>query len=598
MAPYGGPSFSGRNRTPKEGGPTSVQRNNATHLKEHEPLFNCYEHLAGLPRGDAALTLLRRVASTVKPIMRKRGWRVQILAEFLPPEGNLLGLNINRGYKICIRLRYHNNTDLFLPLEQIVDTMLHELSHNKWGEHDHKFHALWDELRDEHETLIRKGYTGEGFMGAGQRLGGGQPPTERALRELARAGAEKRRTMSTLSAGSGRRLGGSDIMLGQDAREVIAGQALLRNTINKGCGSTRSDAGSLAMSSTTSTFKTKAEEDDANDRAITQALYELMEEEETAKLHGTMKAAPATGGLAWSRDQGLYDPSTEQRRAPTEEEQMKWAMEESARASRNSPGPMASGGLPPESLISPVKLSKAPSKSPRSTTNQSRSSTVSSIPPSSIISPVSPLYTASRSTYSAPGNDRGDNPRSAASTTAPSPVSPLFHDSDTAPPKRKAVAAAPHMPPPSSRRSETSLSSPIAPIDISEPFNPDQWTCSICTCINPVRYLACDACGIEKPQQQKVSRSRSVRPAASSSEVSYSSRGSGAPSSTRYGSNGLPVSSRRSDVSSFSGSTSTSSYAPRNRQRESIGWGCARCGAYMEHKWWSCSACGMVKDSS
>jgi len=589
MAPYGGPSFSGRNRTPKEGGPTSVQRNNATQLKEHEPLFNCYEHLAGLPRGDAALTLLRRVASTVKPIMRKRGWRVQILAEFLPPEGNLLGLNINRGYKICIRLRYHNNTDLFLPLEQIVDTMLHELSHNKWGEHDHKFHALWDELRDEHEVLVRKGYTGEGFMGEGRRLGGGQPPTERALRELARAGAEKRRTMSTLGAGSGRRLGGSDIMLGQYAREVIAGQALLRNTINKGCASTRSDAGSLAQSSTASTFKTKAEEDDANDRAITQALYELMEEEETAKLHGTLKAAPATGGLAWSRDQGLYDPSTEQRRAPTEEEQMKWAMEESARSSRNSPNPMASGALPPESLISPVKLSKSPSKSARSTASQSRSSVASS----SIISPVSPLYTSSRSTYSATGGGGHGHPR-APSTTAPSPVSPLFHDSDIAPPKRKAsTVAAPYMPPPSARRSEPSLSSPIAPIDISEPFNPDQWTCSICTCINPVRYLACDACGIEKPQQ--VTRSRSVRPAPRSSEVSSSVRSSMAPS-TRYGSNGLPVSSRRSDVSGYSSSTST--YAPRSRQRESVGWGCSRCGAYMEHKWWSCSACGMVKDSS
>jgi hypothetical protein len=93
-----------------------------------------------------------------------------------------------------------------------------------------------------------------------------------------------------------------------------------------------------------------------------------------------------------------------------------------------------------------------------------------------------------------------------------------------------------------------------------------------------------------------------MRPTPSSSE-GCSSRSSVVPSSTRYGSNGLPVSSRRSDVSSmstssFSGSTSTSTYAPRSRQRESIGWRCARCGAYMEHKWWSCSACGMVKDSS
>lgn len=602
MAPYGGPSFSGRNRSSKEGGPSGVQRNYATSLKEHEPLFNTYEHLSGLPRGDAALTLLRKVASTVKPIMRKRGWRVQILAEFLPPEGNLLGLNINRGYKICIRLRYHNNTDLFLPLEQIVDTMLHELSHNKWGEHDGRFHALWDELREEHETLVRKGYTGDGFMSEGRRLGGfggsggGRPPTERDLRELARVGAEKRRTMSTLSAGSGRRLGGSDIMLGQDAREVIAGQALLRNTINQGCASTRSDAGSLAQSSSTPTFRTKAEEDDANDRAITQAIYELMEEEEAAKLNGTFTNAPPTGGLAWSRDHGLYDPKTEQQRPPTEDEQMKWAMEESTRASKNSPGPMASGALPPESLISPVKPLYASSKSPRSTTSRSHASAASSALPPSIVSPISPLHNSSRSgTNSA---------RGAPSTTAPSPVSPLFQEAerdrererDHAPPKRKASTAAPHMPPPPSRstRSDTNttLSSPITAIDISEPFNPDQWTCSVCTCINPVQYLACDACGIERPEPTG-RRSASVRASAPSQ---VSSVRSSAPSSVRYGSNGLPISSsRRSEVSS---SASSSSSRPRQRERQSVGWSCGRCGAYMEHKWWTCSACGGMKERS
>jgi hypothetical protein len=546
------------------------------------------------------------MASTVKPIMRKRGWRVQILAEFLPPEGNLLGLNINRGYKICVRLRYHNNPDLFLPLEQIIDTMLHELSHNKWGEHDHKFHALWDELRDEHETLVRKGYTGDGFMSEGRRLGGGRPPTERDLRELARAGAEKRRTMSTLSAGSGRRLGGSDIMLGQDAREVIAGQALLRNTINQGCGSNRSDAGSLAQSSLTPAFRTKAEEDDANDRAITQALYELMEEEETAKLNGTLMSAPATGGLAWSRDHGLYDPKTEQSRVPTEDEQLKWAMAESARASKDSPHPKASGALPPESLISPVKPLITTSRSPRSTTSQSRASA----PPPTILSPVSPLYGSSRYANSTSNSH-------APSTTAPSPVSPLFNEQDTTTTlhKRKASTVAPLMQPPPPPRSSgkaasaagTTLSSPITNIDISEPFNPDQWTCSICTCINPTRYLACDACGIERPEP--VSRRRSVmNPAApyqpremSSSSSSNSNRHSSgsALSSTRYGSNGLPLStSSRKREHHSSASSSFSSSTARPREKESVGWGCSRCGAYMEHKWWTCSACGTMKPSS
>lgn len=589
MAPYGGtPLFSERNRSAKDGGPSGVQRNYATQLKEHEPLFNTYEHLQGLPRGDAALTLLRKVASAVKPIMRKRGWRVQILAEFLPPEGNLLGLNINRGYKICIRLRYHNNPDLFLPLEQVVDTMLHELSHNRWGDHDARFHALWDELRDEHETLVRKGYTGEGFMGEGQRLGGGRPPTERDLRKLARAGAEKRRATSTLSSGSGRRLGGSDIMLGQDAREVIAGQALLRNTINRGCASTRSDAESLAKSSAATTFKTKAEEDDANDRAITQALYELMEEEEAAKLNGTFTSAPSGGGLAWSREHGLYDPATERPRVPTEEEQMKWAMEESVRADREARGPMASGALPPESLISPVNPSYTSSRSAHSATGTSRGSTISSAPPPSLVSPISPRHKSSRSTASSSRTH---------SLADASPVSPLYqestHSSNSHSHKRKASsssAAAPPLSRSSARSEATTLSSPITAVDLSEPFNPDQWTCEICTCINPTRYLACDACGIERPQNVKPART--YQPSEVGSRASVAS--SGRYSSSVVGS--AARSSRRSEGPASS--VPSASSRRRERERESLGWACGKCGTYMEHRWWTCSACGALKQSS
>jgi len=591
MAPYGGPSFSGRNRPAKDGGPSGVQRNYATSLKEYEPLFNTYEHLSGLPRGDAALTLLRKVASTVKPIMRKRGWRVQILAEFLPPEGNLLGLNINRGYKICIRLRYHSNPDLFLPLEQIVDTMLHELSHNKWGDHDGRFHALWDELREEHETLVRKGYTGEGFMGEGRKLGGGRPPTERDLRQLARAGAEKRKTLSTLSSGSGRRLGGSDIMAGQDAREVIAGQALLRNTVNKGCGSTRSDAGSLAMSSLTPTFKTKAEEDDANDRAITQAIYELMEEEETAKLNRTFTSEPSTGGLAWSKNGGLYDPKTERPREPTEEEQLEWAMAESVRlgTSNRSSGPKASGALPPESLISPVKPLYASSSrsSARSTATHSRAaSTTSSAPPSSIISPISPVQSSRHSTTSA---------TRAPSLTNPSPVSPLYQDSPS--PKRKASTTIPPRKPVSSsrpsNRSESTTSTALPPpIDLSEPFNPDQWTCSICTCINPTQYLACDACGIERPQP--MARRQTVRSSAAAPTSSARGGGSVVSSISSTGTSAA-ARSRRSEPPATSLFAAPSS---RDRIGGTLGWNCGRCGTFMEHRYWTCSACGLMKESS
>lgn len=38
--------------------------------------------------------------------MEKRRWRVGKLAEFFPDNGGLLGLNVNRGQKILIRLRH------------------------------------------------------------------------------------------------------------------------------------------------------------------------------------------------------------------------------------------------------------------------------------------------------------------------------------------------------------------------------------------------------------------------------------------------------------------------------------------------------------
>ena len=200
---------------------------------ELEPLVNNFEHLAEKRRASEALQHLRKIASLVKPLMRQRNWRVGTLAEFYPQETNLLGLNINRGEKICLRLRYPGDDTQFLPVENVVDTMLHELAHNVVGPHNQEFHALWDKLRDEHEALLRKGYTGEGFLGRGNRLGGRGVPISEA-RRLARASAERRRN---LTAGSGQKLGGQGIMRGQNPRAVIAAAAEKRMKIERGCAS-------------------------------------------------------------------------------------------------------------------------------------------------------------------------------------------------------------------------------------------------------------------------------------------------------------------------------------------------------------------------
>jgi cupin superfamily acireductone dioxygenase involved in methionine salvage len=64
----------------------------AGNMKEIDAHFDAYEHLKHLPREGEALHMLRKAASMVKPMMRKRGWKVRTLAEFLPDEPQLLGM--------------------------------------------------------------------------------------------------------------------------------------------------------------------------------------------------------------------------------------------------------------------------------------------------------------------------------------------------------------------------------------------------------------------------------------------------------------------------------------------------------------------------
>ncbi|KAI0877731.1 WLM-domain-containing protein [Hypoxylon argillaceum] len=251
-------------------------------MPEVDPLIFSFSHLADFPRAAEALHTLKKVASLVKPLMRARGWRVGQLTEFYPSQQNLLGLNVDRGQKICLRLRYPGDRNQFLPIEQVADTMLHELAHNVHGPHDAKFHALWNQLRDEHLSLTLKGYTGEGFLSEGHRLGGRTMPMDEA-RRLARIAAEKRRT---LSSGSGQRLGGAVPRPGQDIRKIIGDTVERRNQTLRGCANdnqTQDEIIEIADTATRNGFRTKADEDAANDAAIAQALWEIVQEEEMAK---------------------------------------------------------------------------------------------------------------------------------------------------------------------------------------------------------------------------------------------------------------------------------------------------------------------------
>ena len=286
---------------------------------EHDPTIGEYQHDAHRPRAAEALQTLRKVASMVKPIMRQRSWHVGVLGEFFPPEHNLLGINLDQGRKICLRLRYAGDERQFIPLEQVVDTMLHELSHIVRGPHDEIFYNVWNTLRDEHEALIRKGYTGEGFLSTGQKLGGRHVPRDEA-RRLARAQAEKRRT---LTAGSGQKLGGAPVRRGDDVRGVIADAATRRQRVEQGCGSnatTREREREIIAQTERSGTRTRADPIDLDEETMMIAYIDLVQEEERER-YGKDYLPPSKENPAGS--QGRSRPSKtgllkEQRRIEAE----------------------------------------------------------------------------------------------------------------------------------------------------------------------------------------------------------------------------------------------------------------------------------------
>ncbi|ODQ68291.1 WLM-domain-containing protein, partial [Nadsonia fulvescens var. elongata DSM 6958] len=118
-----------------------------------------------------ALELLEKMASLVAPIMRAHKMKVGVLTEFCPKNPNLLGLNVNHGMKICVRLRPAGGERGFYPLEFCLGTLLHELTHNFYGPHDDKFYKFLDSLKNEYYTLVASGFTGEGFNSKGHILG-------------------------------------------------------------------------------------------------------------------------------------------------------------------------------------------------------------------------------------------------------------------------------------------------------------------------------------------------------------------------------------------------------------------------------------------
>ena len=116
------------------------------------------------PHASEALRLLKLLALLVYPIMKQRNLKVGTLAELYRTESpGLMGLNTNRGSKIQICLRKIPDQNSFVPVECLLDTLLHELCHNIHDSHGDSFHLLWRELHKDYAEVVRKAGPGANF---------------------------------------------------------------------------------------------------------------------------------------------------------------------------------------------------------------------------------------------------------------------------------------------------------------------------------------------------------------------------------------------------------------------------------------------------
>lgn len=115
-----------------------------------------------IPHTFEARRLLEKLASDpgIVAIMKERKLVVNTLGEMDPVDDRLmqkkeiegsclLGYNTNHGLRIDLRLR-SGDLQSFLPYNQIAATLIHEISHNWFGEHDLYFWTNYGQMRVEY----------------------------------------------------------------------------------------------------------------------------------------------------------------------------------------------------------------------------------------------------------------------------------------------------------------------------------------------------------------------------------------------------------------------------------------------------------------
>ena len=96
--------------------------------------------------------------------MADRKWSVGELIELTPFEATILGYNRNAGQLIALRLRTDDLSG-FRHYDSVRKVLLHELTHNVWGDHDDNFHALNRQLN---KDVVNLDWTAHGAKTLGQ----------------------------------------------------------------------------------------------------------------------------------------------------------------------------------------------------------------------------------------------------------------------------------------------------------------------------------------------------------------------------------------------------------------------------------------------
>lgn len=172
--------------------------------------------------------------------MARRKWEVPVLREFFPESRQLLGLNVNSGQSIMIRVRRPCDSSQFFDYEAVLHTLLHELAHIECGPHDASFYKLLDELQTDAAKTQRPSNSASSAisqMGTGRTLGGWRTanlPRHRAAAAAAAAAEKRARQKSIMGSG---RLGGDSAGVHRlcDPRELAVAAAERRKLDDVWC---------------------------------------------------------------------------------------------------------------------------------------------------------------------------------------------------------------------------------------------------------------------------------------------------------------------------------------------------------------------------